>query len=204
MKQAAALPIALFFLFVSAAFISGCSTAGLMPSDSSVSVGGVGNWTNYEDAMKFYNSIEPYKTTFEEMKKLGFDPKSSKNVLEIGPTVLRDRFMKNPSMKTEDLPVGVQDCFRNSESCRGYEIWKNDRQKKGQGSIFLRWLNFKKENMVSGWTVKLLVLVKDGTVVYKEPLEGTPGGTGNLEIEKNPLGPLQEPFELMKKYAPRP
>lgn len=189
------------FVFI---MLSACSTAGLMPSGSNVSVGGVGNWESYEDAMKFYDSIQPYSTTFSELKKLGFDPKKSKNVVELGPTVLRERFMKSPSVKMEDLPSGVQDCLKNAEKCRGYEIWKEDKNKKGQGSLFLRWLNFRKENLVFGWEVKILLLVKDGTVVYKEPLEGTPGGTSRLEVEKNPLGPLQEPFELMKKYAPRP
>ncbi|KKU14832.1 MAG: hypothetical protein UX23_C0008G0020 [Parcubacteria group bacterium GW2011_GWB1_45_9] len=178
----------------------GCSTVSIMPSDTNTTIGGLG----LINVTKIYNAIEPYHTTLADLKQSGFDPNETKNILRLGPEILRtDIFMKNSSVKMEELPQGIQDCFKKSEECLGYQISEIEQERQGQGSFLMRWLNFKREDLVSERKAEILFLVKNGLVIYKTWLQGTgPAGTSRLEIKKNPLGPLQEIFFPGKKLLP--
>ena len=65
-----------------------------MPSDTNTTIGGLG----LINVTKIYNAIEPYHTTLADLKQSGFDPNETKNILRLGPEILRtDIFMKNSS-----------------------------------------------------------------------------------------------------------
>ena len=101
-----------------------------MPSDTNTTIGGLG----LINVTKIYNAIEPYHTTLADLKQSGFDPNETKNLLRLGPEILRtDILMKNSSVKMEELPQGIQDCFKKSEECLGYQISEIEQERQGQG-----------------------------------------------------------------------
>lgn len=202
------LPIITFLLiFLSLLMIfGGCSTQALMPSGKQT-VSGKGlteQWDNYEKAAAFYESVMPYQTTLTQLRNQHADFENSQNIDKLGPTAVRNLFLENQTLKVNELPVGVQDCLNHYEDCRGYRIRKDVQHSEGAGSLFLRMLSFKREDIITGWMIELLFLANKDMFVYKEVLTGTPGGKAGSEMSKKPLGPAQEPLDHAGKFAPRP
>lgn len=168
--------------------LSGCATTKLMPSSDDETVGDVG-WKNYAEAEKFYNEIRRGVTTVDDLSTLGLNLKTSKNVMILDRTTLLALFMANVPGSFEYIDDAVKQCLKFSESCTPYVFRKDESKEEGKGSLLLRMLNFKKESIVRGWNVEMLILVHNNLVVYKQ-IKGTPNGTERNKLEKHPLGPL--------------
>lgn len=177
--------LAVFALLV----VAGCSTTALMPTSDEQSVDGIG-WKNYGEAEEFYNQIETGKTTTDELARRGLDPKKSKNIVVLDRTTLMSLFMVNVPGSFEFMDNAVKECLRSGTDCVPYVVRKDESKEEGRGSFLTRFFGFKKESVVYGWNVEMLLLVHRDVVVWKQ-IKGTPNGTERYKKESKPLGPLE-------------
>jgi hypothetical protein len=173
-------------------FLSGCASTSLMDNSSDISSGGA-DWKSYADAKVFFDKIEIGKTNEKDLGPLGLDLDIAKNLRTLATPTLIALFSDSSFANYDRLPPAVQKCLKYEESCVGYKIHKDSLQKNGTGSLVLRVLKFKEENIIHGFEVDILLLIHNGIVVYKN-IEGTPNGTRRIEIKKRPLGPFELRF----------
>src|SRR4030066_2431409 len=152
-------------------------------------------WGSFDEAKIAFEQIIPYKTTIEELQKLGFDPFQTPNLKILTYLDIIQRFMFNPSIKKEELDEVIQNCIDAKTDCRAYEIQLKNITKKRYGNVFLDLLNFKRSTKESGWEFEALIVIVNNNVVYKL-WGGKPIIDESMEI-KNPLGPLQNPSDLL-------
>lgn len=152
-------------------------------------------WGTFDEVKATFEKITPYKTTIEELQKLGFDPFQTPNLKILTYLDIIQRFMFNPSIKKEELDEGIQNCIDAKTDCRAYEIQLKNIAKKRYGNVFLDLLNFKRSTKESGWEFEALIVIVNNNVVYKL-WGGKPIIDKSMEI-KNPLGPLQNPSDLL-------
>ncbi len=174
--------------------LSGCATSKLMDNSSDVSSGGA-DWKSFADAKDFFDKIEIGKTHDKDLASLGLDLNISKNLRTLAAPTFVALFSDSSFANFDRLPPAVQKCLKYEERCVGYRIHKDSVQRNGTGSLALRVLKFKEENIIRGFDVKILLLVHNDVVVYKD-IEGTPNGTERHEVKKRPLGPFD--FRLNK------
>lgn len=175
--------------------LSGCATSNLMNRSEDVA-SGTADWKSYEDAKVFFDKIVIGKTRDKELATLGLDLNAAKNLRSLATPTIVALFSESGFSNYDRLPPAVQKCLKYEENCVGYRIQKDSVQKSGTGSLALRVLRFKEENIIRGFEVKIFLLINSGVVVYKD-IEGTPNGTERYEKINRPLGPF-EGFHLNK------
>jgi len=172
--------------------LSGCGS--LLPEAKTITRS---PWATFEDAKRAYDSIEPYKSTIDDLKRLGYDPFVTPNIKILSYLDVMNRFMINPSIKKEDLDEGIQRCIDFKNYCKAFEATPQDLKTKRYGNVFLDLFNFSRRTKSSGWRFQAIIVLVDDVVVYKL-------WSGNPTIDeftekKNPLGPLQEPEDVVKE-----
>lgn len=170
----------------------GCST--LLPSTKQTIKS---PWSSFDEAKSAFDRIIPGKTTFEELKSLGFDPFSTPNVKILTYLDIIQRFMANPSIKKEELDEGIQVCIDAKGKCRAYELEPKITTSKRYGNFWLDFFNFKRNTKESGWSFKALIITVNDSVVYK--LWGGSPIIDEDRVIKKPLGPLQNSEDLIKQ-----
>lgn len=187
---------------------TGCATtqARLMPSETTVTIS---PWKSYKEAEHAYGLIKPYQTTLTELRKI-VDPENTVLKIEHLPNVkymdavaIQNVFMKPGTSGNQKIPKEVERCLAETfEQCYSYEISHKYIIDKGVGNLYKRWLNFRKENVARGPDVVFQIFLRGELVIHKR-WEGT-SDVKQVKLKINPLGPLQEPFELILKYTPSP
>ncbi|MEW6002980.1 MAG: hypothetical protein AB1638_10095 [Nitrospirota bacterium] len=157
-------------------------------------------WKSFDEAKNTFEKIIPYQTKTEELHQLGFDPFLTPNLkistyLDIIQLFMFNPFMFNPSIKKEELDDGIQACIDAKTKCTAYEIGLKNVSRARHGSVFLDLFNFKRRTKETGWEFKALIVIVDNIVVYKL-WGGKPIIDESREV-KNPLGPLQNPSDLL-------
>jgi len=164
---------------------SGCKN--LFPSKSSVVNS---RWKQYQEVETAFSRIVVNESSTNELVRLGFHPSVSPNVRVLSYVDLIPIFMPNQAVRKEDLPPPVRECIDDREKGMAYVVDLQVLQSKRYGNLFLDIFGFKKKTHEQGWQFKGIILIKNGTVVYKL-------SSGQPEISRNektvkPLGPLQE------------
>jgi len=172
-------------LLAIAGALGGCVSGRLLP-DSSVVVRA--SFTDFDRARIAFDNIEPYKTTVDDLKTLGFDPTSS-NVRLIGYPDNVGRLAPNSSLALDQLDPGIRDCILARLECRVYEYRVANETRERTGSFMLDWFNFKRTVEVKSWQFDAIVAVRNGVVLFRN-YGGAPNNE-RTEREVNPLGPLQ-------------
>ena len=170
---------------LAAAVVGGCATGGLLP-DSSVAV--PATFTDFDGARSAFESIEPYKTTVDDLKTLGFDTASS-NVRLIGYPDNVGRLAPNSALGLDQLDPGIRDCILARLDCRVYEYRVANETRVRTGGFLLDWLNFKRTVEVKSWQFDAIVAVRQGVVLFRN-YGGAPNNE-RTERQINPLGPFQ-------------
>ena len=152
-------------------------------------------WGSFDEAKIAFEQIIPYKTTTGELQKFGFDPYQTPNLKILTYLDIIQRFMFNPSIKKEDLDKGIQDCINAKTNCSAYEIQLKNITKKRYGNVLVDLFNFKRITKDSDGQFEALIGIVNNNVVYKL-WGGKPIIDESREI-KNPLGPLQNPSDLL-------
>lgn len=165
-------------------FLAGCGT--LLPRGESVVES---PWHSFADAQQTFDSIVPYKTTVEDLRKLKLDPLQNPNITLLNYSDVLRRFIPSPATNMQDLDAGVRDCINAKSVCKGYEVDQKTITRRRYGNFWADFLNFKRKVNIAGWRFNGVILIKDDLVVYK--LTGGQPVIHELEETKNPLGPLQ-------------
>jgi len=165
--------------------MAGCKS--LFPHGESTTVS---RWKNYSEVNAAFGIIQPYCTTVEELRTLGFHPQASPNVKILTYVDIVQTFLPNAAIHKEDLPEAVRACIDAKEKSRAFLVELHATTDKRHGNLFLDIFGFKRLTHVSGWEFKGLILIKDDLVLYK-----LASGEPQVSRDENrikPLGPLQE------------
>jgi hypothetical protein len=173
---------------------TGCRN--LLPSDSNRSQT---RWKSYEEAQAAFDKIKPHATTREELKEFGFDPKTTPNIKVLTYLDLIRRFLPNSSVTMADLHPDVRQCIEAKDACQVYELELAITHGKRYGNLFADMFGFKKKNHITGWDIKMLVLVKDDVVAYK--LRSGEPHIDRYEKKVKPLGPFQDMEGVVSKMS---
>lgn len=174
------LAVALFFLL----FLSACTS--LLPRGSSSAPGG---FASFELAQAAAQRIVPLETRFLELKGLGFDPEDGANVTLIPYPDIVARLAPYSSLPLSALDPGVRKCVEAQADCRGYLFNFEQQDRQRTGGFWLDFLNIRRTTHVTGWTFQALVVVSDGTVLFRNSA-GQPR-IDRTDRQRNPLGPFQ-------------
>ena len=170
-----------------------CSCAGMLP----VARQEVSNpWTDFAAAKRSFDAIEPFHTDMETVRKLGFDPYKTANMLVLNQAQVVNAVLPSPLQERATIPKGIVECMRVQEACVGYLMEPSQIEHKRVGNFFLDFLNFKRNTLTTGWKFSALIVVINDTVVYKQ-WNGQPR-LESTELRSNPLGPLQSMGETLK------
>jgi hypothetical protein len=164
--------------------LSGC--AALLPASKKETVS---EWGSYDQALKSFAAIEPYKTTRADLNASGLDPRVNPNITVLHYADVVQRFAAAALLKPEEMDQGIRDCLRAGRKCSGYAITVKKLDRNRVGNFWLDSFRFKRETVTAGWGVDALLVFVDDLVVY-ELVGGQPHIT-EYEEERNPLGPLQ-------------
>lgn len=148
-------------------------------------------WEDFNSARLAYEKIIPGKTTLAELGKMGFAPYEEPNIRIMNATEVINLFMPNPTIRVTDLNPGIQKCIEAKERCMAYKIEPTFLKSKRIGSFWLDLFTFKRDTVSSGWEFRGLVTIVDDLVTYRDPAGGRPA-ISTEEIQKKPLGPLQD------------
>lgn len=171
--------------------LGGC--AGLLPRGTQDTPAGFANFAEAETAAK---RIEGLKTPTSQLKELGFDPVAGPNVTLIPYPDIVARLAPYPGVPLERLEPGIRQCIEAQADCRGYLFHFEHQSRKRQGSFWLDFLNLRRNTFVSGWWFDALIVVSDGTVLFRN--YGGQASTDRLEKQVNPLGPFQPSGETAR------
>lgn len=172
------------WLLVACAFLTG-GCAELLPKQD---VRTEAHWAGFDDAKAMVLAVEPYKTTKEDLAKVGVDDHSPAVTL-LSHVEIAVRFPIGGVLNEGDVDRGIRDCLKAGKACTGYSLFikriNNDRV----GDFWLDTFHFRRETESSGWTFTALILFVDDQAVY-----AVYGGQPNVRettVDRNPLGPLQ-------------
>lgn len=166
------------------AALSACSS--LLPRSSSNTPD---TFATFETAQAAAQRIVPLETQFSELKGLGFDPESGANVTLIPYPDIVARLAPYPALPLSVLDPGVRKCVDAQAECRGYLFHFEQQDRRRTGSFWLDFLNIRRTTYVTGWSFQALVVVSDGTVLFRN-YAGQPQ-IDRVERQRNPLGPFQ-------------
>jgi len=147
------------------------------------------SFQDFESARRALDQAVPFKTTVEDLRRLGFDVRDSANVTLIPYPELVSRLAPNPSVPLSELDAGIRECILSRMACQAYEFELGRQLRQREGGFWGDFLNFKRTTAVSGWHFKALVVVRDGVVLFRNY-----GGEPKIvrtERQVNPLGPFQ-------------
>lgn len=171
--------------------------AGSLPRSEQVTKS---TWETFDAAKAAYDKVEPVVTAVEELEKMGYDPYGGNNVRVMSYLDINRMFMAGDSGASASIPETVQSCLAAQEVCRGYGVNLERIHRKRTGSTFLDLLNFRRKTHESGWRFSAVFVIHDELVVYKL-WSGQPK-IDRLTDAENPLGPIQEPVDVIKRAIP--
>jgi hypothetical protein len=166
--------------------VAGC--AALLPHSTITTIS---SWENFDGAKLTYDKIIPGTTTVADLKRDGFDPFLVPNIRILNVTEVESIFLPNPSIKKEDLDIGIQKCIESKDRCTAYQILPGILYVKRVGNFWLDLFTFKRHTVNTGWEFKGLIIIVDNVVTYRDP----PGGRPLIntdQVDVKPLGPIQE------------
>lgn len=167
-----------------AALLAGCTA--MLPRGSTDAPS---PFATFKDAQQAAEKIVPFKTPSSELAKLGFDAEDGRNVTVIPYPDIVARLAPYSGVPLDQLDPGIRTCILAKTACRGYvfRFQKEDRTR--EGGFWADFLNVTRETHVRGWWFEALVVVNDGTVLFRN-VSGQPR-VERLVRERNPLGPFQ-------------
>lgn len=147
-------------------------------------------WPSFEEARAAIERIEPYKTTRTDMKEaLGIGVDRDATITLLSHVDIAVRFPVGGVLREEDVDRGIRDCLKAGKACSAYLINVKRTYRDRTGNFWLDALRFRRETDVTGWTFNALVIFVNDLAVYA--VYGGQPNVHEVEVERNPLGPLQ-------------
>jgi hypothetical protein len=144
----------------------------------------------FEAARQAIDALEPMKSDVKALTKLGIDPVTQANTVILTQADIVRRFVPSALLKREDLDPGVLACLEARDACRGWEITAVRLARARTGNFLTDFTNFHRRTETTGWRFNALILLVNDVVVYRA--WGGQPRVNEIEVNTNPLGPLQE------------
>lgn len=167
-----------------AVLLGGCSS--LLPRGRSEST----LFKTFEEARNAIEGLVPMHSNVNALSQLGIDPVQQPNTEILTHADVVRRFVPSGLLRREDLDPGVMTCLEARDACRGWVITAARIARTRTGSFLPDFANFSRRTETTGWRFNAVVLLVNDVVVYR-----TWGGqprVNEIEVQTNPLGPLQE------------
>jgi len=171
-------------LLALAASLAGCTA--LLPKSKAETES---TFTSFEQARDAVDAIKPYKTTRAELRAYGIGAANDPTITLLSHVDIAVRFPIGGVLREEDVDRGIRDCLKAGKECNAYRIDIKRTNRDRTGNFWLDALRFKREVDVTGWTFNALIIFVNDTVVYS--VYGGQPVIHEVEVERNPLGPLQ-------------
>ena len=146
-------------------------------------------WSSYDEARAAIERIQPYKTTRADMKAFGIGAGADATVTFLSHVDIAVRFPIGGVLREQDVDPGIRDCLKAGKACNAYQINVRRTYRDRTGNFWLDALRFNRRTDVTGWSFNALILFVDDLAVYA--VYGGQPTVHEVEVEKNPLGPLQ-------------
>jgi hypothetical protein len=121
-----------FLIIVISLLIMSCTT--LLPTGKATVKS---PWKDFDSCRLDYEKITPGITTVAELKKMGVDPYVVPNIRIMNATDVINVFMPTPSIKKEDLDLGIQKCIESKDRCTAYQITPANLEATRKGNFWL-------------------------------------------------------------------
>lgn len=157
-------------------------------------------WPTFEAAKAAYDEVKPSVTDVDALHRMGYDPYGGTNVQILSYLDVSRRFLAGDPQAVANVPPPVRTCLKAQNACKGYEVNLRRIHRKRKGSTFLDLFNFRRRTYETGWIFKALFVIHNNLVVYKL-WSGIPKIDRRIRAE-NPLGPIQEPADVLKSRIP--
>lgn len=164
--------------------VSGCTS--LLPRARSES----SPFKTFDEASKAIDALTPMQSKIDAVTALGIDPVKQPNTVILTHADIVRRFVPSALLTREDLDPGVLRCLQAREACRGWELTAARISRTRTGDFFADFANFSRKTETNGWRFNALILLVDNVVVYRA--WGGQPNVNEVEVNTNPLGPLQE------------
>lgn len=167
-----------------ALLISGCSS--MLPRVHTKS----SPFKSFDEARNAIEGLTPMKSDVAVLSRLGIDPVKQPNTVILTHSDIVRRFVPSALLQRADLDPGVMVCLEARDACRGWEITAARIAKERTGNFFADFTNFSRRTETTGWRFNALILLVNDVVVYRA--WGGQPNVNELEVNTNPLGPLQD------------
>ncbi len=173
----------------------GCATAGLCLLGACASLlpsartEVVSTWSSYETALQSLAAITPYQADRNAVHRQGLDPRHHPGVTVLHYADVLKRFAAAAALPSEHLDRGIRDCLHAGQRCTAYAVLVTKKHSRRIGNFWLDMLSFRRETIITGWSVEALLVFVDDQLVYE--LVGGQPTLQVMELQRNPLGPLQ-------------
>lgn len=147
-------------------------------------------FNSFEEARHAIDGLVPMKSDAATLTKLGIDPVQQPNTTILTHADIVRRFVPSALLNRSDLDPGVLACLEARDACRGWEITAARILKARTGNFFTDFTNFSRRTETTGWRFNALILLVNDVVVYRA--WGGQPRVNEIEVNTNPLGPLQE------------
>lgn len=148
------------------------------------------SFTQFEDLRNAVESLQPMKSDLAALRQLGIDPIALPNTLILSYADILRRFAIGTVVIQEQLDPGIATCLLARDGCRGWELQVSQVSRERTGSFLADFTKFKRRTETSGWRFNALILLADDVVVYRA--WGGQPFLNQVDVETNPLGPLQD------------
>lgn len=146
-------------------------------------------FTSYTEAQAAAERIVPFQTPAAELPSLGFDPAEGRNVTVIPYPEIVARLAPYSGVALDQLDPGIRTCIMARTACRAYLFHFERQDRRREGGFWSDFFNVRRTTNVTGWWFEALVVVSDGTVLFRN-VAGQPH-MERVEKQLNPLGPFQ-------------
>ena len=145
---------------------------------------------SFDEARHAIEAIVPQKSDLAALKAVGISPSLQPNTVILTHNDIVKRVVTGGVLNREDLDPGILVCLNARNACQGWELNVARITKARVGNFLADFVNFKRRTETTGWRFNALILLVDGTVVYRA--WGGQPVVNEVEVQKNPLGPLQD------------
>lgn len=183
MKQPS-LPLRRCLLALLLAVLGGCTS--LLPT-SRTDV--TSRWTSYDDAERSLAALKTFEATREDVHRQGLDPRQGPGITVLHFADVLQRFTAVVQSRPDHVDPGVNACLQAGQRCSGYAISVKKLARERVGNFWVDSLDFRRETITTGWSVDVLLVFVDDTLVYK--LMGGQPTIREVDVQRKPLGPLQ-------------
>jgi hypothetical protein len=171
-------------LLIVTALLCGCSS--MLPKARTESP----TFQSFDDARHAIEALQPQKSNLETLSELGLTPTQQPNTVILTHADIVRRVVTGGLLSKDDLDPGILTCLNARAACRGWELNVARIAKVRTGGFWADFLNFKRRTETTGWRFNALILLVNDVVVYRG--WGGQPAVNEVEVQTNPLGPLQE------------